>query len=483
MSDVINYSPPPSLVPFFTSEKFISLVMGPIGSTKTTASLLKIAYHAARVAPCKDGVRRSRCVVVRNTREQLRDTTIPDFLSWYPDGLAGEFMKTQMKFILRFSDVECEVLFRSLDEAKDVRKLLSLQLSFAVIDEFRELHPDVFQQLQGRLGRYPDKRMVPPDPRRGFPGGCVYEDGADARRLWGASNPPDMGTFWEDYITRALEGEFDNVHVTVQPSALSDEADWLQFLPDGYYDTLVEGKPPEWVDVYVHARFGRSLAGRPVFTSFKPDWHVAKEPLEPFRTSSSPLIIGMDFGLTPACTISQVDPRGRLLTYDSVTGEDMGVVRFVDERLRPLLATKYRGIPAVIIGDPAGAQRAQTDERSVFDILRLRGFEVYPAPTNNIAARIAAVDDLLLRQVDGGPAHLIDPGCVALIDALRGGYRYRKRKNGDYDDKPEKNRYSHVADAHQYACLHVAGDRVGFRTGLGRARKREIAAASVAAWV
>ena len=66
------------MVPFLTGENFIELICGPVGSTKTTASIMKIAYHASKMAACRDGIRRSRAVVIRNTREQLRDTTIPD---------------------------------------------------------------------------------------------------------------------------------------------------------------------------------------------------------------------------------------------------------------------------------------------------------------------------------------------------------------------------------------------------------------------
>ena len=102
MMETTNYTPPPSLIPFFTSEKFISLIVGPVGSGKTSAAILKIAYHASRMAPCKDGIRRSRCVWIRNTRQQLADTSIPDFLKWYPDGVAGNFEKTNTKFTLRF---------------------------------------------------------------------------------------------------------------------------------------------------------------------------------------------------------------------------------------------------------------------------------------------------------------------------------------------------------------------------------------------
>ncbi len=45
------YTPPPSLIPFFTSEKFVSLIVGPVGSGKTSAAILKIAYHAKKMAP------------------------------------------------------------------------------------------------------------------------------------------------------------------------------------------------------------------------------------------------------------------------------------------------------------------------------------------------------------------------------------------------------------------------------------------------
>jgi hypothetical protein len=169
----------------------------------------------------------------------------------------------------------------------------------------------------------------------------------------------------------------------------------------------------------------------------------------------------MDFGLTPACTISQVDTFGRFLTYSDIISDGMGTLRFVREKLKPLLANKFPGMPVLIIGDPAGTQRAQTDERSVFDILRQEGFRVIPAKSNSVVARLSAVDSLLTRISDGKPAMLIDPGCRNLINALRGGYRYKIKTTGDVDDKPEKNKYSHVADAFQYACLHADGNLTG----------------------
>ena len=101
----INFEVIESLDGFFYTSKFIALAVGPVGSTKTTAGIMKILYHAGQMAPCQDGVRRSRAVWVRNTREQLRDTSIPDFLKWIPDGVMGEFLKTNYSFTIRVGDI------------------------------------------------------------------------------------------------------------------------------------------------------------------------------------------------------------------------------------------------------------------------------------------------------------------------------------------------------------------------------------------
>ncbi len=476
------YTPPSSLKGFLTSEAFLSFVVGPVGSTKTTAGIMRIAYLAQKMAACRDGLRRSRCVWVRNTREQLRDTSIPDFLKWYPDGLAGVYLKTDYKFLLKFNDVECEVLFRGLDEANDVRRVLSLQASFAVLDEFREIHKDVFEALQGRLGRYPDSMMVPHRPEwgvdeKGNPvGGCVTEDGKSNKHMWGMTNPPDLETYWENFLSNPPR----TAEVFFQPGALSPEADWVKFLPSNYYEDLAEGKSQDWVDVYINNKFGKSLSGKPVFASFNHDFHLSKGPLRVFRASSRPLIVGMDFGLNPSATINQLDPQGRLLTFSSLTSDGMGILRFIRTLLRPHLAEKFAGLPVLVVGDPAGSQRAQTDERSVFDILKSEGFHVTPARTNNIVARINAVETWLNRQVDGGPAHIIDAeGAPHLVAAMRGAYRYKVRKNGETEPAPDKNGPSHVADAHQYACLYAEGPTPG---AVASRTARAIVVASAGGW-
>ena len=464
----LTYAPPASVAGFLTSDTFVSLIVGPVGSTKTTAGIMKIAYHAKQMAPCRDGIRRSRAIWVRNTREQLRDTSIPDFLRWFPDGQAGSYLKTEYKFTLKFDDVECEVLFRGLDDSNDVRRLLSLQASFGILDEFREINSEIFDALQGRLGRYPSKLDNEV--------GCVNDAGQNNSHLWGMTNPPDMDTFWEQYLSNPPA----NAATFFQPSGLSPEADWVRYLPDGYYENLAEGKSEDWVDVYINAKFGKSLSGQPVFRAFNVDTHVAKEALRPLRFENNTILIGMDFGLSVAAAVGQLNPQGRLVVFDSLTSDGMGVLRFLREKLKPLLATKYPGQNVMIIGDPAGVQRAQTDEKSCFDIIRAEGLRAVPARTNSVVARIAAVDSLLTSTVDGKPKILIDPAANEVVRALRGGYRYKVKKNGETEDSPEKNSHSHIADALQYLCLHV--DTSGGEKGNWLPMRREIKKAAAAGW-
>ena len=127
--------------------------------------------------------------------------------------------------------------------------------------------------------------------------------------------------------------------------------------------------------------------------------------------------------------------------------------------------------PVTIVVDPAGTQRAQTDERSAVDIIKAEGFKVFPAKTNSVSARLSAVDDFLMRQVDGDAAFLVDPRCSHLKSAMMGGYRFHP-KNGNV----EKNKHSHIAEALQYLMLHIHSVGEGALTPQAREVKR------VAAW-
>jgi hypothetical protein len=462
----VNYTPVPSVTPYLLSDKFQSFIVGPVGSTKTTASLMKIPIEAKKVAACADGIRRSRCAIVRNTRQMLLDSTIKDFLALFPEGQAGVYMRTELRYVLKFDDVECDVLFRGLDDANDVRRLLSLQLSFAMVDEVREINSDVFDALTGRLGRYPNGMMVPHRPQWGVDEkgnpvqGCVDDVGNQVKKVWGATNPPDLDAHWEQYLTNA---DPEKVHVTIQPSGLSDEADWVQHLPSNYYEDLCEGKSEDWVDVYVHGKWGKSLSGLPVYDkTFTSDFHVAKERLRPVVGSGYPITIGIDFGRTPSAVFMQRDPRGRVLVLDEITSENMGLDTFINTKLNPFIGNNYQGHTFVCAPDPAGFMKQQASELTLVDQLKDAGYKCVKPPSNDPDKRIAAVERLLSQQLEGKAMFLVSPSCTQLIKGFRSGYRYKVKKNGEMEDKPDKNEWSHVHDALQYGSAVIDMNIRGF---------------------
>jgi hypothetical protein len=315
--------------------------------------------------------------------------------------------------------------------------------------------------------------MVPHRPQWGVDDkgnpvqGCVDDAGNQVKKVWGATNPPDLDAHWEQYLTNA---DPEKVHVTIQPSGLSDEADWVQHLPSNYYEDLCEGKSEDWVDVYVHGKWGKSLSGLPVYDkTFTSDFHVAKERLRPVVGSGYPITIGIDFGRTPSAVFMQRDPRGRVLVLDEITSENMGLDTFINTKLNPFIGNNYQGHTFVCAPDPAGFMKQQASELTLVDQLKDAGYKCVKPPSNDPDKRIAAVERLLSQQLEGKAMFLVSPSCTQLIKGFRSGYRYKVKKNGEMEDKPDKNEWSHVHDALQYGSAVIDMNIRGF--GLQQTRR------------
>lgn len=457
----INYTPPPTGKRFMQSNAKMRVLMGPVGSGKSVTCSFEVVRRASMQKPNANGIRRTRAAVVRETARQLQDTTIKTFLDWFPPGECGTYMRTTKTYFFKVGDVECEIMFRALDDADDVANLNSLELTFAWFNECRDIHPDIVDAMSKRIGRFPSAK----------------DGGPTWHGMWGDTNPPTMDTWWY-YQMEGLDpkdGVSPNVNgwaVFKQPSGRSQQAENIENLPDGYYDT--QGRSDDYVRVYIDGEYGLSLAGTPVYKYFKPDYHMGKAQLRYIQNGVRPVVVGMDLGLTPAAVIGQQDPRGRALILAEAVSFDMGIQRFVRTVLKPLLFERFPGVPVLVVTDPAGVQRAQTDERSAVDIIRAEGMRVISARTNNVSARVNAVDEFLMRQVDGDPAFVVDPRCTQLKAAMMGGYRYKARGNGEID----KNKHSHVAEALQYLALHLHGASEG---SLIRP-VREVRLASASGW-
>lgn len=419
-------------------------------SGKTTPCLFKILYHAKRQKPNPaDGIRYTRFVVVRATNRQLFDTTLKSFFQWFPPGVAGEWQATQKTFIFRFDDVYCEVLFRPLESASDVSNVLSLELTGAMVDEFVEIPKEIIDAVESRTGRYPSKIL----------GGCSWKG------MWGASNPGTQDSWWYDWLYEEWPEEAGGtaaqehaMNFFEQPSGFSPEAENLANLPpyregdNTYYRELAIGKSEAWIKQFIEVEWGYSQRGKPVYKAFNRELHVAKQPLK--FNPHLPLVIGFDAGLTPAASLMQQDSHGRVLILDELVSENMGAKRFCREKLKPLLNRKYPNASIIVAADPATTQRAQTDEKTVAQVVSQElGVKVRPASSNTLAARLGAVDEFLTRLTEAGPALLIDPACKQTIVGFTAGYKFAINAKGVAADSPEKNNHSHLADAIQYGAM------------------------------
>jgi hypothetical protein len=276
------------------------------------------------------------------------------------------------------------------------------------------------------------------------------------------SNPPDDDHWWYEYAEVKQPAGwrfFSQPGGVVRADSKSEwhqnpDAENLANLPRDYYQRQLAGKPDAYIRIMLAGEYGTVADGRPVFPEFREALHVAPKPLEPIKGLK--LVLGWDFGLTPACVIGQLTTRGQLRIIDELVAESIGIRTFTTQVVKPNLLAKYPGFTVSSFGDPAGNQRAQTDEKTCMDELRAAGIPTEAAPTNEFMARRECVAGFLSRLVDGDPGFILSPSCGTLRRALAGRYMFeRVQVTGEdrFKDQPAKNKYSHPADALQYLCL------------------------------
>lgn len=428
-----QYTPPgPIAESFLHDPSFVSGIMGPIGSGKTTACIVKGVLCSGRQPKDAHGRRRSRGAVIRNTFPELKTTTIKSWFEWVPQDCGRWQSEGPPTHYVQGPDgFDMEVMFLALDRPEDVRKLLSLELTWAYINEAREVPKAILDGLTGRVGRFPPVRD----------GGC------NGPQILMDTNPPDSDHWW---YRLAEEDRPEGFAFLRQPGGRSTAAENLANLPPGYYDRAVAGKDADWIKVYVDGEYGFVRDGKPVYPEYSDSTHCREFDLD----KAFGLHVGLDFGLTPAATFGQRTHRGQWRTRHEIVTEDMGVTRF-GELVGTFLRENFDGWNVTITGDPAGEARDH-DERTAFDILKAKGVHARRARTNEWTVRRDAVGGTMSRLIDGQPGYLVHPDCRVLRKAKQGGYCLRRMAivgHERYKDVPDKNMYSHVAEAEQYMVL------------------------------
>ena len=109
-----------------------------------------------------NGVRYTRFACIRNTLQQLRQTVLADTLQYLQHCAHYFVTDSTLQVRLALPDgtrVHSDWMLLPLDTKEDVRRLLSLQLTGAWINEVREVPFEIIRPLLGRCGRYPSKAM------------------------------------------------------------------------------------------------------------------------------------------------------------------------------------------------------------------------------------------------------------------------------------------------------------------------------------
>lgn len=470
-------------VQFHNSPKDIRGMRGPVGSGKTAEMCWDIVYRSMMQRPCHDGVLRNRWLILRNTLPELKDTTVKSWLQWFP--------QTEMNWtppyhgrlrLPHFQDstkmVDIELIFYGCDQPDFEEKLKSLELTGVWANEACQIKWATLREAYGRCGRYPSKAS-----------------GTKPFYSWGLimdTNSPDDGNWW---YKLEVEKKPEQMDFFVQPPALirHEKEGKVWFVPNtgqdaadprpaenienlsegfGYYLKQVVDGDEDYIKRLVLNQYGTTLAGMPVYPEWKDNIHYSPEPLK--IDFGMPIIIGTDFGRTPASVIGQMTSDGRIRILEEVVTENIGVLQYAQEVLRPLLVQKYgllNGARVINFADPAGARKSQEDD-DVTCVQRMNegGIHTVPCPyleSNNFTKRRECVADLLRFRSGDKPGLVVGPLCPTLRRGFNGGYCYKQVKgkvggNDIFTSEVDKhNPFSHPHDALQYLCygaLH-SGER------------------------
>lgn len=454
-----------------------AVIMGPVGSMKTTAAAMRLARHAYQQLPFKQQdsapTAFTRWAIVRNTGPQLRDTTIASWKKLFPENQYGEFKITDKSQRWKFRpkgydyNIDAEFIFRALDDEDDVKNLLSLEVTGFWFNEIREINTKILAHAGRRAGRYPGGDM----------GGCTY-------RGWiGDTNPwPFTSEYHEMFVTNLREG----YAFFKQPGGMDPDAENLENLEQTpetlalpyndprrreqgrtYYLTALEDFDKEEADMYVHCKYGASRAGQPCYPTYDDNAHCKPVRYDP----RAPLLIGYDnTGRNPAAIAAQKSFNGQWRLLFEYVETNMGLEAHA-KNFKRLLADEFPDYTIEkITCDPAGKAKGANDVDSRQIIAaEFNGVTVLNARTNEIKTRMKAVEDVLGRLVNGEPALLMDPKCKVLRAACISEYHYRKLKVTGaerYSEEPNKTHpHGDIAEALQYLMLGGGEGRANVGTG------------------
>ena len=400
-----------------------------------------------------------KVALVRDTRKNLGNTTGRTLLNWFP-----KYDKRSRRGLSRWKGKEgewdsCIVMHRGqdllefgffgVDNPGDLNRFQSYECAIVWLEEVAPaadvvsgVSEEAFALATTSLRQVPGFRRV------------QISMNAPSRQDWVSriflndlSSMPELGDEERQAIIdiRANSAVFwiprgENVGI----DEAYREANRMALLAAGRADLvtrLVEGRVS---DVQV---------GESVTPEFSEDHIVDGLLVNPYRE----LIMSWDFGLYPACLISQILPTGHVGFHKAWCVRNIGTKQMCEQHVLPWLAEqrlklKVDRFTIRHMGGWEGMERSQvnSEETPVRTIMQtIGGVQYIPGPVAWPERRDAAKDGLLRRTGGGVPWIRINrQECEVLIRALQGGWHYKKLPSGEViRDAPVKDSSSHPGDA------------------------------------
>jgi hypothetical protein len=430
---------------------------------------MEIFLASMRQLPCADGVTRNKWIVLRNTYQELKETTIQTWIKWFPETQMHYSPPLSGKLTIPHIDgsgrkVEIELLFWGMDQPDAEDSLKSLEITGVWANEASQMKWSRLMAAYQRCGRYPAKEGDKAFLSHGL---IMDTNSPDDSNWWykiAEIKKPEAIAFFTQPPALFRHEEKGTGHIWYEPNkgqvsgiSAAENVDHLNEGWEYYFKQVVENSEDK-IKREILNEYGTTIEGKPVYPEYIDSIHFSRKDF--FPEFGLPLLMGTDFGRTPSVNFGQMRMNGQLRFFETVISNNMGIEQFTEEAIKPILINRYRfynGIRLVNFGDPAGNDPGQIDEVSCIKKMNELGIYTIPSPVprNSFLLRRECMSGLLRSRRDGDPAVIFGPRCEVLRKGFNGGYHYRKvntRSGGDdnYTNEPEKNEYSHPHDAAQY---------------------------------
>lgn len=466
----------PTLKRAMMSSALVKIVQGPVESGKTHWLIMSMYRDMCSIPRCKDGIRRSRFLVVRNSSGELERGIMRSYKNIFPPKDFGEIQgKMPAIHKIKFMDVECEVEFFAFedDSVAVMRKLRSTEYTKAYINEGQYISLRMLIAVRQRTGRFP-RAIDCPDWDR-------------AKRVDMDMNAPPMNNHWVLYMRGDIDLPADMLasekrkfnkpqdwEFFVQPGAVKPIYDHFgeivsfEIHPDienlPYQDTEailsmcqtgeIDDIKRDYMNQYVQVK-----DGAPRYPKFKRDWHVHKGRMKAVPGISP--VIGWDPSKYGAATFWQKVNNQWRCSHELNARNNVALqngYRFV-EKMKEYLSTYYPWHSETGItcwSDPFGDRDMISEEFTYWTIAQAQGLNFSsPMPKDNPSMRLEIGTKVVSDGEYGQPKMLICPvGAPTLVDAFDGGATMKQVKRGSdlvTQSQLLKNKHADIIESAEYA--------------------------------